>query len=138
MIKFNKSKNLFIIETINSHYLIQVYKGIVSHVYYGSKITPDDDVLYLTRASEIPYGAEAIEREKLSFEDMFPKELPTDGLGDFRETSLSVSNENGNNAVEREKIHMHDEDGTPHDPYYAYDPRCVKVDDTYYILWRIF
>lgn len=100
MIKFNKSKNLFIIETINSHYLIQVYKGIVSHVYYGSKITPDDDVLYLTRASEIPYGAEAIEREKLSFEDMFPKELPTDGLGDFRETSLSVSNENGNNAVE--------------------------------------
>ena len=34
-----------------------------------------------------------------------------------------------------EKIHMHDPDGTPHDPYYAYDPRCVKIDDTYYIMW---
>ena len=36
---------------------------------------------------------------------------------------------------QKEKIHMHNPDGTPHDPFYAYDPRCVKVDDTYYILW---
>lgn len=34
-----------------------------------------------------------------------------------------------------EKIHMHDPDGKPHDPFYAYDPRCVKIDDDYYIIW---
>ena len=36
---------------------------------------------------------------------------------------------------EREKIHMHDPDGKPHDPFYAYDPRCVLIDGTYYIMW---
>ena len=34
-----------------------------------------------------------------------------------------------------EKIHMHDPDGKPHDPFYAYDPRCVLIDGTYYIMW---
>ncbi len=34
-----------------------------------------------------------------------------------------------------EKIHMKDPDGTPHDPYYAYDPRCIKIEDEYYICW---
>ena len=36
-------------------------------------------------------------------------------------------------TFQTERIHMHDPDGKPHDPYYAYDPRVVKVDDTYYI-----
>ena len=27
-----------------------------------------------------------------------------------------------------EKIHMHDPDGKPHDPLYAYDPRCVFIE----------
>lgn len=36
---------------------------------------------------------------------------------------------------DHDMIHMHDENGSPRDPYYAYDPRCVKIDDTYYIIW---
>ena len=100
MIKFNKKNMTFRLETKNSVYIMAVYRGIVCHCYYGSKIGEEDDVFYLTRSDEIPYGPSAIEREKLSFEDMFFKELPTDGLGDFRETSLAVSDENGNNAIE--------------------------------------
>ena len=38
-------------------------------------------------------------------------------------------------TFQTERIHMHDPDGKPHDPYYAYDPRVVKIDDTYYIMW---
>lgn len=33
------------------------------------------------------------------------------------------------------KIPFEDEDGNPFMPVYAYDPRLVKVEDTYYIIW---
>ncbi len=36
---------------------------------------------------------------------------------------------------EPEKIPFVDEDGKPFMPIYAYDPRLVKVEDTYYIIW---
>ena len=34
-----------------------------------------------------------------------------------------------------EKIPFQDEEGKPFMPIYAYDPRLVKVEDTYYIIW---
>jgi len=36
---------------------------------------------------------------------------------------------------EPEKIPFFDENGEPFQPIYAYDPRLVKVDDTYYAMW---
>lgn len=36
---------------------------------------------------------------------------------------------------EEEKIRFVDEEGKPFMPEYAYDPRLVKVEDTYYIIW---
>jgi len=36
---------------------------------------------------------------------------------------------------EREKIRFVDAGGNPFMPQYAYDPRLVKVEDTYYIIW---
>ena len=36
---------------------------------------------------------------------------------------------------EKEKIQFVDEAGQPFQPIYAYDPRLVKVEDTYYIIW---
>lgn len=36
---------------------------------------------------------------------------------------------------EKEKILFEDEDGNPFMPRYAYDPRLVKVEDTYYLIW---
>lgn len=38
-------------------------------------------------------------------------------------------------AFELEKIAFVDEEGQPFMPKYAYDPRLVKVEDTYYIMW---
>ena len=37
--------------------------------------------------------------------------------------------------VERQKVPFTDENGNPKMPHYAYDPRLVKVEDTYYIIW---
>ena len=36
---------------------------------------------------------------------------------------------------EPDRIQFEDEDGKPFQPIYAYDPRLVKVEDTYYIIW---
>lgn len=38
-------------------------------------------------------------------------------------------------AYDAEKIPFVDEDGNPFMPRYAYDPRLVKVEDTYYVIW---
>lgn len=37
--------------------------------------------------------------------------------------------------IEEERIPFVDEAGKPFQPNYAYDPRLVKVEDTYYIIW---
>lgn len=37
--------------------------------------------------------------------------------------------------IEDEIIKWADEEGRPFEPEYAYDPRLVKIDDTYYIVW---
>jgi beta-1,4-mannooligosaccharide/beta-1,4-mannosyl-N-acetylglucosamine phosphorylase len=37
--------------------------------------------------------------------------------------------------IEDEEIHWIDEQGEPYQPSYAYDPRVVKIEDTYYIIW---
>ncbi|WP_234124717.1 glycoside hydrolase family 130 protein [Clostridium hydrogenum] len=34
-----------------------------------------------------------------------------------------------------EQIHWKDEEGKPYEPNYSYDPRLVKVEDDYYIIW---
>lgn len=37
--------------------------------------------------------------------------------------------------IEKERINMVDEDGNSYMPTYSYDPRLVKIEDTYYIIW---
>ncbi|MBT8228547.1 MAG: glycoside hydrolase family 130 protein [Dactylosporangium sp.] len=37
--------------------------------------------------------------------------------------------------IDDEEIHWNDENGVPYQPNYAYDPRLVKLDDAYYIVW---
>ena len=38
-------------------------------------------------------------------------------------------------TFDKNKIPFEDEDGNPFMPVYAYDPRLVKVEDVYYIIW---
>lgn len=37
--------------------------------------------------------------------------------------------------IEDEEIHWKDEEGNDYQPNYSYDPRLVKIEDTYYIVW---
>ena len=100
MISFNKEHNSFRLETPSSTYIITIAKkGYVAHTYYGDKLGPDD-VSYLTRQMEYGFSDSEIFREKHSLLDFLPQEYPTSGVGDYRESSLAITNSNGNNAVE--------------------------------------
>lgn len=100
MISFNSKTNTFRLDTPGSTYVIFINeRGYIGHAYYGSKLG-DDNVLYLTRNMEYGFSSNKIFREKSSFLDFFPQELPTDGLGDFRAAALAVCDEEGHNAIE--------------------------------------
>lgn len=100
MISFDSKTNSFRLETPNSTYCIFVNeRGYIGHSYYGSKIGKDD-LSYLTRNKEYGFSDSKIFREKGSFMDFFPQELPTDGLGDFREAALAVCDSEGHNGIE--------------------------------------
>ena len=100
MIKFDQKNKTFRIDTPSSTYCITVaQKGYLSHSYYGPKIG-DDDVSYLTRQFEYFMSQGDVFREKHTLLDFLPQEMPTDGMGDFRESALAISNDKGNNGVE--------------------------------------
>ncbi|MCR4580725.1 MAG: alpha-galactosidase, partial [Treponema sp.] len=100
MILYDKEHNSFRLDTPSSTYCISICNGgYIGHAYYGSKLGKDD-VSYLTRSKEYGFSDSPIFREKHSFLDFFPQELPTDGLGDFRQSALAISDSKGHNGVE--------------------------------------
>ena len=99
MITFNENYQIFSLETKNSTYSIKIDNGFLLHAYYGKKIS-GDDLTYLTRHREFGFASINPEREKLSYMDYIPFELPVDGLGDFRESALSVVSSKGHNGIE--------------------------------------
>ena len=64
-------------------------------------------------------------------------------VGVFRcdtiETNMTIhvgfSDDGYNWNIDEEPINFVDEDGKPYNPNYAYDPRLVRIDDTFYIIW---
>ena len=99
MIIFNQEDKTFSLNTRNSSYFITISeKGYLSHSYFGPKL--DDNLSYLSRQNEYFKGNGTTFREKLTLMDFLPMEMPTSGIGDFRETALAIKNEKGNNAVE--------------------------------------
>lgn len=98
MITYNKQTKMFFLNTPNSTYVMKVTDGYLGHAYYGSSIG-EDDISFLLRADQYPFYPSKLPREKLSFMDMYPHELPTDGLGDFRESAIAITSSSGNNGV---------------------------------------
>ncbi|MCQ2577760.1 MAG: alpha-galactosidase [Treponema sp.] len=98
MITYNKQNEMFFLNTPDSTYVMKVTDGYLGHAYYGSSIN-EDDISYLLRADQYPFYPSKLPREKLSFMDMYPHELPPDGIGDFRESAIAITSSQGNNAV---------------------------------------
>ena len=97
---FEKEK-VFKLDTPASSYLIGIVDNeqFVGHIYYGEKLE-SADIAYLMRTAEPPYVPSRNNRDRHSFLDSFPFEYSTHGVGDFRESSVSVLTEGGHRGIQ--------------------------------------
>lgn len=84
---------------------------------------PLPDVARIFNSAVIPYGN--------GFAGVFRGEQ-RDGIP---HVYFGTSPDALNWSFSKEKIKFIDEDGKPFMPIYAYDPRLIKVEDTYYAIW---
>lgn len=100
-IHYYEKERVFKLDTPHTSYLIGIVdeEKFLGHIYYGAKIT-DYDVRALMRTGEAPFVPSQNNRDRSSFLDAFPMEYPGHGVGDYRESAISVSDKNGNTAVQ--------------------------------------
>lgn len=98
-IVFDSKRHVFRLDTPNTSYLCAVVdeEGFLGHLYYGKKIT-DTDMGYLLKTMEAPYMPSVANRERVAFSWSFPFEYPTHGLGDMRESCLTVETKGGHHV----------------------------------------
>lgn len=95
-ISFNLNTRVFAIETENCGYYMGIADdGLLGHIHFGRRLCTDDNLSYRMRTDEPPFIPSKNNRERCSFNDTFPWELPCGGLGDFRESALDVTNAYG-------------------------------------------
>ena len=99
-ITYYEKDRLFKLDTPASTYMCAVTdeENFLGHVYYGPRLT-DHDAAYLMRTGEPPFVPSKSNRERLAFYDTFPMEMPTHGIGDFRDDALAVRSVSGHSAV---------------------------------------
>lgn len=105
MIKFFKNENVFKLDTPETSYIMGVFDGYLGHIYYGKKISSEDDdsikaLIRVTRFDENPKCPSVDLGEKAGFLNKFPFEFPTAGIGDFKEACIDIEDENGQNGLE--------------------------------------
>lgn len=71
----------------------------------------------------------------IQYEDGFIGILRAEPINGRPLLCLGYSDDGLNWEIEEEPIEFVDEDGKAYQPRYAYDPRLVKIEDTYYIIW---
>ena len=75
----------------------------MGHVYYGQKLQYTEGTpapVYLMRTGEAPFVPSKNNRERVSFLDSFPMEYPGNGLGDYRESAVSIRTVGGHVGVQ--------------------------------------
>lgn len=94
-ISYHEHSRTFHLDTPGSTYLIHLVdeEGFLGHLYYGRRI-PDDLTPLMLRVRQEDYPSKK-NRERLSFMDSLPVELPGHGLGDMKEPCLRVETEDG-------------------------------------------
>lgn len=94
-IEYLRDENLFRLTSGDMEYVIGIAdEKYVGHVYFGKRMG-DGRCGYLMRTKEAPFVPSVNPREKGSFTDTFPAEYSTWGMGDYRDSCLTVRNEGG-------------------------------------------
>ncbi|SFS04625.1 alpha-galactosidase [Anaeromicropila populeti] len=96
---YEKSK-VFKLDSNNTSYIIAIVdeEQFIGHVYFGKRIV-DSNLNYLLRTNEPPFVPTVNGRDRISFMDSFSFEYPGNGLGDFRESAISVETEKGSQCT---------------------------------------
>ena len=96
MIYFNDLSRIFTLQTKNSTYQIKVDKyNFLSHIYYGNKIH-NGELDYLIKENSIVFTVNPAEAEDRSFcLETLPQEYSSCGIGDYRISSIDVTDCNG-------------------------------------------
>lgn len=71
----------------------------------------------------------------VAYEDRFIGVFRAETINGRPHLHMGVSNDALNWTIDENRIEFVDEEGKPFQPRYAYDPRVVKVEDTFYIIW---
>lgn len=113
-ITYNEQNRIFKLDTAKTSYCIGIVdeENFIGHVYYGRKLA-DDNLVYLMRTEEAPFVPSKNNRDRTSFLDAFPMEYTGNGLGDYREGTLSVKTKNGHTAVSLSYVSHRIYDGKP-------------------------
>lgn len=98
-IYYDEGNQIFWLNTPRSTYAIGILneEKLLGHLYYGAKIHPDD-IRFLNRVGDTLSAPSARPGDQLKFNDAFPMEYPTAGVGDFRTPCLSVRTAAGHTA----------------------------------------
>ncbi len=90
-------KGIFKLDTKETSYVIGVVDSeqFLGHIYYGRRLN-DYRLAHVLRVKEAPFVPSANNRDRGSFLDSFPMEYPAGGLGDYRESCVSIETRGGN------------------------------------------
>lgn len=89
----------------------------------------------ITKRDPIPDVARIFNSAVISYGDGFIGVFRGEQRNGVPHIYLGRSSDGINWSFDKEKIPFTDSEGKPFMPIYAYDPRLVKVEDTYYIIW---
>ena len=104
-IRYIEQDRTFWLDTEHTSYIMAVVdeENFVGHVYYGQKLQYTENApapLYLMRTGEAPFVPSQNNRERVAFLDSFPMEYPGNGLGDYRESAVSIRTVGGHVGVQ--------------------------------------
>lgn len=96
----NKVSHLFKLDTPKTSYVIGIVDedAFVGHIYYGEKLS-DYHVENILRINENPGVPTENNRDRGMFLDSFPMEYSTSGIGDYRESCISIETKGGFSAL---------------------------------------
>ena len=108
-IRYIEQDRTFWLDTEHTSYLLAIVdqENFVGHVYYGQKLQYTENTpapVYLLRTGEAPFVPSQNNRERVSFLDSFPVEYPGNGLGDYRESAISVRTAQGHVGVQLQYV----------------------------------
>jgi len=89
----------------------------------------------IVKRNPSPSTARSFNSSVVPYKDGFMGVFRADDLYTTMKIHLAHSKDGINWEIEDTPIQWQDEDGKPFQPGYAYDPRLVRIDDTYYIMW---